>query len=191
MRSRIDSIPILFLLLAASICASQARADFDRYGTFFAGALTTGSWHDAVRPWEVEFAEAWMIGASVGWDRSIGTTPIRWGIEAQLSAHVGRQDHFELSVPMLLRYRAQGTSPVRSLAAGLGLSYASKVPQVEIDRNGASQRLFVHWMAEIEFGAPNQTRNTVLRLHHRSDGYGLFDVDAGSTAIVVGLRKRF
>ncbi|WP_157598676.1 hypothetical protein [Tateyamaria omphalii] len=153
--------------------------------------MTEGSWHETVNPKRLRFAGSHMVGVAVGADRAIGDSRFRFGAEAQLLGHFGRQDHFELSVPVVLRYVPDTRSVVTSLAAGLGLSYASDVPQVEIDRNGASQRLFVHWMAEIEFDLPDPDLTTFLRLHHRSDGYGLFEVDAGSTGFVLGVRKRF
>ncbi|MBY5932416.1 hypothetical protein KUV51_05340 [Tateyamaria omphalii] len=169
----------------------MAHAEWTVHGSVVLGTMTEGSWHETVNPNRLRFAGSHLVGGAVGVDRPLGNSRFRLGAEAQLVAHFGRQDHFELSVPIVLRYQPKEPTVLSSLAAGLGLSYATKVPQVEIDRNGASQRLFVHWMAEIEFDLPDPALTSFLRLHHRSDGYGIFEVDAGSTGFVFGVRKRF
>ncbi|GGX62167.1 hypothetical protein GCM10007385_34090 [Tateyamaria omphalii] len=181
----------LAVALIAIFGSSAARAEWQRYASGVVGTLTEGSWHEAVRPPEVQFADSHLIGGAIGWDRPIGASRFRYGAEAQLVRHFGRPSHFEVSVPVVLRYMSDASSPVTSFAAGLGLSYTTRVPQVEIDRNGNSQRLFVHWMAEIEFALQDTKQTAFVRLHHRSDGYGLFEVDAGSTGFVFGLRHRF
>ncbi|MEO0744509.1 MAG: hypothetical protein AAFY49_04090 [Pseudomonadota bacterium] len=177
--------------LLVALAAGPVRADGQWYAAGLVGSLTEGSWHEALIPRDVQFAGSSMIGAAIGVERPLGNSRWRIGVEAQVVAHAGAQDHFELSVPITLRYTPRRLGPVESLAAGLGLSYATEIPQVEIDRNGASQRLFVHWLAEVEFALPRDDLTTFVRLHHRSDGYGLFEVDAGSTGYVLGLRKRF
>jgi len=177
--------------LLSALAGAPNAAEPERFVWGAAGALTTGSWHEALRPNTLDFADSYMIAGAVGWDRPLGNSRWRLGLEAQLTAHAGVQDHFELSVPVTLRYHIGEDRFVRSLAGGLGLSYATEVPEVEIIRNGASQRLFVHWMAEVEFSSPRPDRATFLRLHHRSDGYGVFDVDAGSTGWLFGVRHRY
>jgi len=73
----------------------------------------------------------------------------------------------------------------------LGLSYATDVPESEIDRGGDSTRTLVYWMAELEFYLPPDFLTLVFRLHHRSDGYGLFPEDSGTNAFLAGIRWRF
>ncbi|MFL4471020.1 hypothetical protein ACERZ8_14430 [Tateyamaria armeniaca] len=153
--------------------------------------MTTNTWHEAITPGQTDLAGSSILAAGVGWDRPIGTSRFRFGIEAVLLGHTGRQDLFELSVPLTLRYETLRDRGLTSLAAGLGLSYASKIPQVEIDRSGNSQRLFVHWMAELEFATRRPDVTGFFRMHHRSDGYGLFEVDSGSTGLLVGVRQAF
>ncbi|PWJ14395.1 hypothetical protein [Jannaschia seohaensis] len=46
-------------------------------------------------------------------------------------------------------------------------------------------------MDEIGFDLPGTETEGVLRLHHRSDGFGAFPTNAGSNALTVGLRRRF
>ncbi|MEL6617477.1 MAG: hypothetical protein AAFP16_01280 [Pseudomonadota bacterium] len=189
------SCAVLLTCLAPVLLAAQflgpARAQGQWYASGILGTMTEGSWYELVKPDDLRFADSHMIGAAIGWDRAIGTSRFRFGTEAQLLAHFGRQDHFELSVPVTLRYVPRRNRRIRSVTAGIGLSYASKIPQVEIDRNGASQRLFVHWLAEMEFGRPDPDASLFFRMHHRSDGYGVFKVDAGSTGYLFGYRRRY
>ncbi|WP_415402749.1 hypothetical protein [Tateyamaria sp. SN3-11] len=182
---------IAVILGTTTPSTTSARESGNWAVSALAGTLTTGSWHEAINPGKLDFADSYMLGGALSWERPIGASRFQFGVEAQLLAHVGRQDHFELNVPVVLRYVPETTRGISSVAAGLGLSYASKIPQVEIDRNGASQRLFVYWMAEVEFPLAHPDRSALIRLHHRSDGYGIFDVDAGSTGFVFGLRHRF
>ena len=180
------------VILATTMPSAAVAHDHGHWAiSALGGTLTTGSWHEAINPGKIDLADTYMNGGAVSWERPIGRSRMHIGIEAQLLAHAGRQDHFELNVPVVLRYVPDTPPGLTSVAAGLGLSYASKIPQVEIDRNGASQRLFVYWMAEVELPLANPDRSAVLRRQHRSDGYGLFDVDAGSTGFVFGLRHRF
>ncbi|MEL7099039.1 MAG: hypothetical protein AAGM84_09445 [Pseudomonadota bacterium] len=185
----LKSVAVASIVIA--FATPHVRAETERYVSAAAGALTTGSWHEALVPGQIDFADSYMIAGAVGWDRSLGNSRFRLGVELQLTGHAGVQDHLELSLPVTLRYDLGEGRRVRSLAGGLGLSYASDVPEVEIIRNGASQRLFVHWMAEVEFASKRPERSTFLRLHHRSDGYGVFEVDAGSTGWLFGVRHRY
>ncbi len=172
---------------------AAAQNEVRRYYSGFAGAMTEGRWHEALRPGRLEFAESGLIGGTIGWERRIGTSRFSYGIEAQVVGHFGRQDHFEFNLPVTLRYHPERPLPraLSSAAFGVGVSHATKVPQVEIDRRGASQRNYVYWMGELEFATRRPGRTAFVRLHHRSDGYGLYEASSGSTAWVFGLRMSF
>jgi hypothetical protein len=71
------------------------------------------------------------------------------------------------------------------------VSHATKIPQVELDRTGESQRNFAYWLAEVETVGPNPDQSLFFRLHHRSDAYGLYSAKGGSTALSFGLRIEF
>lgn len=157
----------------------------------FVGVLTENRWHDVFDPSRASFAESYLLGGSIGWERRIGQSRFRYGVQLQGVAHFGRQDHFEINLPFVLRYVPRTPWPdwFNSAAFGLGLSHATKVPQVEVDRSGASQRNFAYWFAEIETRHRRRDTRWFFRLHHRSDAYGLFEQDSGSTAVVLGWRR--
>lgn len=173
--------------------ANPIYAEDSWYYTAYGGVLTEGSWVDAININNVKIADARLFGIGVGWQRSIEGSHLSVGIETQAVKHFGRQDHFEFNIPVVARYAADHARPhwITSTAFGLGLSYATEIPQVEIDRKGASRRTYFYWLAEVEFALPDLAANAFFRVHHRSDGFGFFDVDGGSTALVFGWRKEF
>lgn len=181
------------LLVLYAALGTVANAEDRRYYTGFAGIMTSNRWHEVFDFGELDLVDSGFVGVGIGWDRQIGDSRFSYGIEIQGIRHFGHQDHFEFNLPLILRYTPSRPFPRRlnSLAFGLGPSHATKIPQVEIDRKGASQRNFVYWLAEAEFTTNLPKANLYFRLHHRSDGYGLFKVSSGATALVLGLRHSF
>ncbi len=161
--------------------------------TVFGGVLTDSDWQYAALPWQVEFVDSQIAGVAFG--REWRLRDPRWtiGFEAQAVQHFGRQDHFEFNMPGVLRYHPRNPIPSRleSLAFALGVSHASEIPQIEIDRGGASRHTLVYWMAELEFGSHRSDTTWMIRLHHRSDAFGLLEPGSGSNAIVLGVRYPF
>lgn len=72
-----------------------------------------------------------------------------------------------------------------------GGAHATALPQVEINNDGATRRNLIYWLFEVEFATRRPGDRVFLRLHHRSDAFGLLDPPAGSNAVVVGLRRSF
>ena len=183
---------VLFALVYL-LSVGPTKADSGWYYTGFLGVMTENRWHETLTPGQLKLADSHLAGLGLGWDRQIGTSRFSYGFELQTVGHFGRQDHFEVNLPLILRYTPDHPVPqqLQSLAIGLGLSHATKIPLVELDRKGASQRNLVYWMAEIEFALREVESNMYFRLHHRSDGYGFYDVSSGSTGLVVGWRTSF
>lgn len=168
--------------------ASGQKAEWSVFG----GVHVDDNWPEVFRaPGGIEWRDTAMVGAAWGrsWPSVDGS--VRLGFEAQAAIHTGEQDHLELNLPVTLRWRMPRALPVRSLAAGAGPSWASEVPRVEVLRKGASARLMLYWMLEAEFGPRDADRSVFLRLHHRSDAYGLFAEAGGSNVVVLGLRRRW
>jgi hypothetical protein len=79
-----------------------------------------------------------------------------------------------------------------SLAFGMGPSYATDEPQVEIDNNGETSKFLIYWMIELALGLPDHPQTAlILRLHHRSNAWGLINEDGGSNAIGIGMKYRY
>jgi hypothetical protein len=181
----------VLLIIAVSASTPALRGEAHWILTAFGGQMTDNAWEEALNPAETDFIDSYLVGLAVGRDfASRGAWHFGW--ESQVVSHFGEQDHFELNLPFYARYQTSATWKFfKSFTFGLGLSYASEVPQTEINRDGESASTMLYWMGEIEFHLPSETTTLVFRLHHRSDGYGVIDVDSGSNALVLGLRRKF
>ncbi len=114
-------------------------------------------------------------------------------IEAQIAQHSGLQDHNEFNLLAAYRWhRLPWSSRLNSsVAFGLGVSYATELPSVEVSIKGASDRLMAYWHLELTLGPPKSDWQAMLRLHHRSTAYGLFGNDGGANALTLGVRYAF
>jgi len=156
--------------------------------TVFGGRLTDDRWESSVNLAETDWIDSYIAGFALSRDFARHGN-FHFGWEIQIVYHFGVQDHFEGNGLIYTRYELPADWRIfKSLSFGIGLSYATEVPESEIDRGGDSTNALVYWMGEIEFYLPPEELTLILRLHHRSDGYGLFPEDTGTNAIVVGLR---
>ncbi|MEL6425161.1 MAG: hypothetical protein AAFQ33_06865 [Pseudomonadota bacterium] len=179
-----------FLLLFP--LSATAQSEKDRFVTGFVGMMTDDTWENAIQLWQTRFVRSGFVGIAYGQDvLSLG--PLSLGYEGQVVQHFGEQDNLEANLPVVVRYHRDGTvlNALESVAFGLGVSVANEKPEGEVRRNGDSNAMLVYWMAEMQFDLPRTEVEGILRLHHRSDGYGLFPVDSGSNGFALGLRRRF
>ena len=160
----------------------------------FVGRMTSNTWQEVGTLVELGFRDANLAGLALSRDvfRARG-----WSLEAegQLVKHTGGQDHWEFNALLTGRWTDGPWSTVvpGSLAFGLGPSYATEVPPIEVALKGDSDRLLLYWTAEIEVGPfePKGRLSAVARLHHRSNAFGALADAGGSNAVVLGLRWRF
>lgn len=114
--------------------------------------------------------------------------------EGQVAYDFGDQSLWEINaVPLVARWqRFPWSSRIRTSAAfGLGLSYATEVPQIEVQLEGQSDKWMVYWVAEITAGPVESPWQVSARIHHRSVAYGLMGKDGGMNALGFGLRYSF
>lgn len=175
-----------------SVSAFELDPAWERHVTFFGASMTENTSFE-VMSFDVDWADSYLIGIAAGVERRIGESRWSWGIEGQLVRHFGKMDHWEVNLPVVLRYTPPNPwiNSFESFAYGLGLSHATEVPSVEVERTGESQRNFFYWKAEFEFNTPVQDSTLLFGLHHRSDGYGTFENDSGSTAVSLGWKRAF
>ncbi|MEM8571301.1 MAG: hypothetical protein AAGG56_10365 [Pseudomonadota bacterium] len=193
--------PRVFAMLCGALCgvamafgqpaqADAAETDTRDSFSLFAGVMTDQNWEEVLDPFSgLDLRDSYLLGGSASREWGLGRFGY-FGIEGAIYGHFGDQDLLEFSAPIYLRSRRPERGYIPNIAYGLGVSYTTSVPDVEIDRSGDSQQWLLTWFLELEFRSQAQTR-PYIRLHHRSDGFGLLDTDAGSNAVGIGLRRDF
>lgn len=178
--------------LVCGLWLSSVRADPPRGSvSFFVGQMTNNTWHDIIFEADtVSTRDARAVGVSISREWSWPGFGF-YGVEASVLRHFGEQEHWEVSVPLYLRSLRPDPFWLPSLAYGLGLSHAGDVPESEVARRDDSQRTLAMWFIELEFGGAHANTRPYLRLHHRSDAFGLFPTDTGSNVLALGLRRDF
>jgi hypothetical protein len=188
------------VLAATSIgCAASAQdltgfpPPVESQAAVFAGRHVDNVWEDAfLRPGQLEWGDAGMVGIAYGRNWQIGASRFSWGYELQAVSQFGSQQHLEFNAPVTIRYHVTPRVPFfRSLAFGLGPSLATEVPEYEVETRGDSQRLLAYWLLEAEFGRPDWRNTIFTRLHHRSGAFGSVANEGSSNVITWGLRHRW
>ena len=181
---------LVFLLgMVPSIALAQ-----DYALAIYAGRLTKEKWEKAILP-GADFADATIVVAAGSWTVArFFDDKLSYELEAQVGKYFGDQDHWEFNLPIIgFRWHRfpWDRYVATSLAWGIGPSYATEIPPIEIETNDSSSRWLIHWYSELTLGPPAAGWEVMLRLHHRSDGYGTVADDGGSNALCAGLRYRF
>ncbi len=159
----------------------------------FGGLVTDNDWEDTLAPWNLDYRESLVAGLAISHRIGRFDHRLSFEIEGQVVRHFGDQDHWEFNLPIVARWEEFPWDDVidTSLAFGIGPSYASEIPKVEVANGGDSQRWLVYWMMELEIGPPDNDWSALFRLHHRSGAFGLVADEGGSNALVIGLKQRF
>ena len=160
----------------------------------YAGRLTKEKWEQSILP-GADISDATIVVAAGSWTVArFFDGNLSWELEAQVGKYVGDQDHWEFNLPILgFRWHRfpWDRDMATSFAWGIGPSYATEIPPIEIETNDSSSRWLIYWYGELTLGPPAAGWEVMLRLHHRSDGYGTVADDGGSNAVCAGLRYRF
>ena len=153
-------------------------------------------WEDVlINPVGAEFIDVYLVaGALARQYAQYKDGALSLEAEGQVARYFGDQDHWEFNaVPVVGRWsRFPWNGRVGTTAAfGLGLSYASELPPVEVEIEGESQQLLVYWVMEVTAGPAQAPWSISLRLHHRSGAWGLVADEGGMNAVGLGLRYEF
>lgn len=170
----------------------------DRSVTVFGGLASTSNFSKLVlMPWEssVEWDIPWL-GAALSQRVWSFTDALTVEVEAGAGYRFGSEKTGEAWSAIYLRYDdfPWNHRVYTSVAASTGLNLASRVSPLEkIKSENGGSRLLHYFSPEIAIADPdNRHQELVLRLHHRSGVFGLFDgVSSGSNTVTIGLRTRF
>lgn len=123
-------------------------------------------------------------------------TNLDWEIEGQFVHHAGAlQKHVEFNGLILARWNTFPWDNIldTSFAFGEGLSLASEVPEIEKRSHDEASAFLNYLLFELTFALQFLTAtDLVVRIHHRSGVFRLFDgVTGASNAIGIGLKRTF
>jgi hypothetical protein len=116
-------------------------------------------------------------------------------VEGQAVKHFGDQNHWEFNALLAARWLTFPWDSFldTSFAVGNGLSLAMRTPRIEEAQHEKTSPFLDYMLFELAFSLPEEPRwSLVLRIHHRSGIYGLFDgVHGASNALGAGLKYHF
>lgn len=166
--------------------------------TFYAAKVSSeATWQHVIKdPFGADYLDTYVIAAAIArpYASFFRGDALRFEAEGQVAYNFGGQDHWELNVmPVVARWtRFPWSERVHTSAAfGLGFSYATDLPEVEVELEGSSHHSLVYWALELTAGPPRASWEAILRLHHRSVAWGLMGEDGGVNALGLGFRYRF
>lgn len=186
-------IPRMLVALAAAAAISSPHTF-----TVYTGRISSEeTWHDVLlKPYSKNYTDSYLLAASYQYayqEHLEGALRIEYELNA--AYNFGEQDHWELNVaPIGLRWQRFPWDHYlhSSLAFGLGVSYAFDRPEVEQRLENDTQQFLLFWQLELTAGPLDGPWSAVLRLHHRSPGWGVMGVaDGGMNAPSLGFRYSF
>ena len=115
-------------------------------------------------------------------------------VEGQIVKHFDEQDHWEFNALLIARWEVFPWDSYldTSFALGTGPSYATNIPEIEVERSGESEHLQAYMLVELEFMLPSHPKVAfITRIHHRSNAFGLVAEDGTSNVLALGLKFKF
>jgi hypothetical protein len=191
---RIAKALIPVALLSFGNAAAEVR---DPTLTFYVAEVSgEEGWEDVmVNPVLCDYVDSYLaVTALSGTYATYHADRLHLEAEGQVGYNFGGQHHWEFNVvPVLARWYwpAWRGAYTTSAAFGLGLSYASDLPPVEVELEGESEKLLMYWVVELTAGPMDAPWAVSLRLHHRSVAYGLLGTEGGMNGVGLGLRYKF
>jgi hypothetical protein len=185
---------LAMVLGPAAPAAAESR---DWAATVYGARISSETgWEDILlNPFGAQYVDAFLIvGALSRSYASYQDGALVLDAEGQVAWNFGDQHHWEFNVaPVVARWQRFPWSRRvdTSVAFGLGLSYATEVPEVEVEIEGESQQLLIYWVAELTAGPVLAPWAISLRLHHRSVAWGLMGDEGGMNAVGLGIRYSF
>lgn len=196
MRSAGRLAAVLAFVLGATGAQASSGAAKRALTVYGARISSEATWQHVIKdPFGTDFVDSWLVAAALSRSyASVLHDSLAFEAEGQIVYHFGEQDHWEFNaVPVVARWRRFPWNRVIATTAafGLGLSYATEVPEVELALEDTSERTLIYWVAEFTGGPPGSNWAVSLRLHHRSDAFGLMAEDGGMNAVGLGVQWRF
>lgn len=183
-------------------CECEEKPDWWTDGwalTFYSGPFSSQTTSKIIFDFNAQFERSAILAVELS--KKLGSVlddRLQFELGAGLVKHVGHQHHWEVDIPVLIaRWKEfPWNDTVRTtFAIGDGVSFASRIPKHELERRGRNEsaKTLNYLMAELTFGhksLPNW--DFVLRYHHRSGVFGLYDgVHDASNVFAAGIKYKF
>jgi len=186
----------IFLFLLVSIKFSEAQTVNNNIYISFYNAVLSGPGIEDALLLSSEFEYSYQLYAfAVSKKIASYKNSIDIEIEGQIVKHSGDQHHLEFNPVLVFRYSNFPWNHVlnTSFAFGEGLSYATKIPEIEQKHNENVAKFLNYLLFEFTFAMPEtQQWSLIARVHHRSGAYGLFSgVTGASNAVGLGIKYKF
>lgn len=159
------------------------------------------------QPWSAKLNDVGVAGAAYSYrlgtvnellgEFSVGRVGEYFAIEAEggIAGRFGSESLGEAWVALYVRYDGFPWNDIvyTTLAPSIGVSVLTEVSEFELSREGKATEVLHYFSPELTFANPDHKNlEFVLRLHHRSGIFGIFDgISTGSTFISTGIRMRF
>ena len=173
-------------LLAAALAAPAQADELAHPHTFtlYSGRISSEeTWHDVLlKPFSDNYTDSYLVAGSYmhAYSEKLDGA-LRMEYEVNVAPITLRWQRF----PWDKHFRS-------SIAFGLGLSYAFEYPEIEYELENDTQQLLLFWQLELTAGPREGPWSAVLRLHHRSPGWGAMGIsDGGMNAPSLGFRYAF
>ena len=161
----------------------------------YAGQMTTdGIGSLLIHFYDPDFKNSYLTAVTLA--RRIGRYKkmASFEVEGQVVKHFNIQDNWEINALIIARWEEFPWDKYvdTSFAFGIGGSYATAEPEVEIMADGATSRFLVYLAYELALGLPEYPNIAlIIRIHHRSGAWGLVAGKGGSNTPCIGLKYRF
>jgi len=184
----------LVVIFFSFIPFSSADAERDWALTLYYGRLTDSNLAQTAT-FNFNFEDSYFIDLALSRRLYTYRDYFNLEIEGQIAKHFGDQDNWEFNAVGYVRWLPFPWDSYldTSFAAGVGLSYATSVPEIEAKTHDESAQFLGALMFELAFSLPRVPQwSLVTRLHHRSGAGGLFSgVHGASNAWALGIRYSF
>ena len=185
---------LLTVIFFSFIPLTSAVAERDWALTFYSGRLNDSNLAETAS-FNFDFEDSYFIDLALSRRLYTYRDYFNFEVEGQIAKHFGDQHHWEFNGVVYLRWLPFPWDSYldTSLAAGVGLSYATSVPEVEAKNHREAAKFVGALMFEFAFSHPSIPQwGLVTRLHHRSGAGGVFNgVSGASNAWAIGIRYSF
>ena len=168
-----------FLLFATHGWAEvQSLEDKPLYSlSIYGGMMSDNSVDDFVDDFSsLDFEKSYLLTLALARRIAAYGDLASFEVEGQVVKHFERQNHWEFNALLAVRWEKFYWDKYldTSFAIGVGPSYATDVPEIEVQRSDESEHLQVYMMVELEFVLPSHPNVAVItRIHHRSNAFGI------------------